>query len=86
MAGAWAEKWKKAGGAKQVAAKAASAVVNVLTEEVPRRASNPDAADELERRARINARGASLRRAAEGAMFGSSGRWIEPRPDWLRRN
>lgn len=45
-----------------------------------------DAAEELERRREINARGASIRaeRAAlVDALLGGRGRWLARRPDWL---
>jgi hypothetical protein len=42
-----------------------------------------DAAEELRRRAEINARGAELRAARDREFFGRS-RWVNARPGWLR--
>lgn len=52
----------------------------------PVKPKSRDAAEELARRAEINARGAADRAGMGAALLGRSrGQWIEPRPDWLGR-
>lgn len=66
--------------------RAAVAVRDALTEERPGKPRSRNAAEELRRRAEINARGAGQRRDLERAVFGgASGPWIEPRPNWMGR-
>ena len=63
----------------------AVAAVKAAVSRPASRSRNRDAAEELNRRAGINAHGAALRQAREDAALGRRRGWIEARPDWLGR-
>jgi hypothetical protein len=68
----------------EVAGQAAKAVANAVFGRRPARPRNAAAAEELRRRAEINARGAALRATLPGAGGGRQS-WIGDTGDWLRR-
>jgi hypothetical protein len=70
-----------AGAGLKAAKGAVSAVAKAV---IPRRPVDPVAAEELRRRAEVNARGDAIRAEREAAFFDSS-RWLSRRPGWLGR-
>lgn len=63
----------------------AAVAVKAAVSRKPAKPTNRDAADELRRRAEVNARGAAARGDLDRALFGGRSSWIPARPGWLDR-
>lgn len=63
----------------------AAVAVKAAASRKPAKPTSRDGAEELRRRAEVNALGAAARSATDRALFGGQSSWIPARPGWLDR-